>query len=79
MKQTICDICGKAKVEDEKENIEGRLRFCTYHYSKDGCTNLMSCEYKEIYLCSTCSRRLMKCAKAMKEHKRIRIGRKNED
>ena len=79
MEQTICNICGKVKEGGEKESIDGRLRFCTNSRSKDGNTLMLSCETKEIYLCPTCSRGLMRCANAMKEHKRIKIGRKNEE
>lgn len=77
MKQTICDICGKQK-GDEKENIEGKLRFCNYTHNKDMSVSIMTCESKEVYLCADCSKMLMRCVNAMKEHKRIRFGRWNE-
>lgn len=78
MNKIVCDVCGKERKDTDNVKIEGRLRICRRRTFDKGDTVVISAENKDIFLCEKCSERLLKCADAMKEHKRIKIGRKNE-
>lgn len=74
----ICDVCGREKKPHDNIMIEGKLRICSRKVFDKGNTVLISCDNRDVFLCERCSERIMKCITAMKEHKRIRIGRKDE-
>lgn len=73
-----CEICGKEQKDTDNVKIEGTLRICRRRTYDNGDTIVISTDCREIFLCEKCSERLLKCADAMKEHKRIKIGWKNE-
>ena len=78
MNKVVCDICGKERRPHDNVLIEGRLRMCTRKVYDKGDTVLISAENKDVFLCERCSTKLLKCVDAMKQHKRIKIGRRNE-
>ena len=78
MSKIVCDICGKERKDTDNVKIEGRLWICSRKVFDKGETVLISATNKDIFLCDKCSTKILRCADAMREHKRIKIGRKNE-
>ena len=79
MNKIVCDICGKERKDTDNVKIEGRLMICKRTTFDKGSTVMISADNRDVFLCEKCSTRLLKCADAMKNHKRIKIGRKDED
>ena len=73
-----CEICGKERKDTDNVKIEGTLRIYRRMTYDKGDTIIVSTESRDIFLCEKCSEKLLKYADALKEHKRIRIGRRNE-
>lgn len=75
MNKVVCDICGIEKSESKNAKIEGSLRICKRTTFDKGNTVLLTVENKDVFLCERCSGLMMKCADALREHKRIKFGR----
>ena len=78
MMKEICDICGKDRVEDFDESIEGKIRVSKMNKSKDLCTVFMTVETKDIYLCPSCTKKMFRYIDEMKGKKRTWFGSKKE-